>query len=261
TTLRGWNERVATTPWPPPGLPSTSRPPRAQAASSMIGTPAAAAARAAPGPGRPSWPMAITARVRGPRAASTAAGVRFQVARSTSAAMGTAPRLRAALAAAGKPNDDTTTSSPRSTPRTRSESSRAAVPDDTATAPRRPVRVARSASKRSVSGPMVSRPERRTRSAAADSASPSDGRAKGIRSVDGPGPGPRSAALTAIPLDGAQETFLESDLGLEAEQLAGLVHRRHPDLDVGGGPRLERDGRARRRQPDDLPGQVVDGDG
>src|SRR5262245_25493202 len=107
TTLRGWNERVATSASAPQAVPPSDEP-SAQAASSMTGQPASAAmpARSA---GTPNWSTAMTALVRALMTAAIVRGLTFQVSGSTSANTGVAPSAATTFAGAGNVRAGTTT--------------------------------------------------------------------------------------------------------------------------------------------------------
>jgi hypothetical protein len=98
------------------------------AASSMTGSPGAAAATCSSGAICPNRSTGTTALVRGVTAAATAAGDTLNVAGSMSTNTGVAPTLWMVPAVAKKVNGVVTTSSPRPTSSARSASSSASVP-------------------------------------------------------------------------------------------------------------------------------------
>jgi hypothetical protein len=66
--------------------------------------------------------------------------------------------------------------------------------------------------------------------------------------------------LVSVPINGALETFLEVDLGLETEEAAGLGHVGDSKLHVRGVAWQMVDGRSRLCDPDDERGEAVDRD-
>src|SRR3954451_14820606 len=109
----------------------------------------------------------MTARVRGPMAASNVSGVSRRVVGLTSANRGVAPASTTASAVATNVFAGTTTSSPRPTPSARSVSVRASVPLPTATAHAVEQYAAQARSNRSTSSPPTKTLERTTLATAA----------------------------------------------------------------------------------------------
>ena len=89
--LRGWNENAAASPRVPAGRPFQLLP-AAQAASSTIGTPGAAAAIASTSAHSPNRCTAMMALVRGVTALRTASGLTLKLTGSTSTRTGVAPQ-------------------------------------------------------------------------------------------------------------------------------------------------------------------------
>src|SRR5581483_1497851 len=101
--------------------------------------------------------------------ASTAAGSRLKVRRSTSAKTGTPPSYTKQLALAANEYGDVITSSPGAIPAVMQSRGSPAVPDDTAAAYGAPTRAANASSNASIVGPSDRRPERRTSSTSSSS--------------------------------------------------------------------------------------------
>src|SRR5438874_4738458 len=136
---------------------------------------------------------ATRAFVRGVTAASTAAGSRFSVRRSTSAKTGVAPPKMKQFALEANEIGDVIASSPGPSPAMCASRWRPAVPLETAATYGAPMRSASSSSKRSIVGPSESRPERSTSRTSSSSRSSNSGRASGISRTDVPGRPPLTA--------------------------------------------------------------------
>src|SRR5918996_1284570 len=160
--------------------------------------------------------------VRGVIAASTAAGSRLRVFRSTSAKTGVAPSYSTQLEEATKEKGVVTTSSPGPMPARRTQRWSPAVPLETAAVWGAPTCSASAASKRSIIGPRERRPERSTSRTSSSSRPSIQGAESGIsRAKLGAGSGRRLLGV----LDPAGPARVTPTDGVEVGRLDPLRHR------------------------------------
>ena len=180
----------------------------------------------------------MTARVLGVTAAATAAGSRMNVSGSTSTSTARAPQSSTTFAVAGNVYAGTMTSSPGPISSASTARWSAAVPDETAAACAVPtaagersleLRHLRAHRELTALEHLCDRGELRV----ADVGPREPDRARVTRSG--------APSVLAVPRDRPVEALVELDLGLEAEQLAGLLDVRDPQLDVRVVERLEDD--------------------
>ena len=208
TILRGWNERQASSPSAPHGVPRY-RAPSAPAASSTSATSCGTAVcSSSQSTGRPKRCTASTARVRGVTASATSSGRTLNVSGSTSTSTARAPAQLDGVRGRGEGvrGDDhlVALADPE---REHGEVQRRRAGRDRDRV-RRADRARRSrASKASTCGPIVSWPLASTSATAASSASPTSGRASRTwGSLT-----PARAEPGAVPRDRALEPLVELD--------------------------------------------------